>query len=56
MDAKVAEEGGQFWYEITPHTRVHEIPIFFVIIIGIFFFFLQSWVLNMLLFWDGKCL
>ena len=37
MDAKVAEERGQLWYEITPHSKVHEIPNFFVISVGIFF-------------------
>ena len=37
MDAEVAEERGQFRNEITPHSRVHEIPNFFVISVRIFF-------------------
>ena len=37
MDSEVAEERGQFRNEITPHSRVHEIPNFFVISVHIFF-------------------
>ena len=37
MDAEVAEERGQFRNEKTPHGRVHEIPNFFIISVGIFF-------------------